>query len=383
MQRHLLFVGPWSHASGLGVAARGALQALWHLPEPWRIEAQAPEHWGPHAPISPHRQLLPAGLSEQEAAARDPHVTWLHCNPDAACTQLSEALRARIRRSRHVVATWVWESAQLPASWHRALAWIDQLWVPSRAVQQLLQPYTHHPVRVIPHLLPIPERPPQHQRERVILFVFDGASNLQRKNPLLLLEAFERSGLAAQGWRLILKTQHLDAAGSDPALLAAFRQRLAAAQQAIPDAVQLINQPLPTAELSSLYARAAIVASPHSGEGFGLTLAEAMAQGCLVVATDHGGSRDWLQASTGFPVPAPLHCSTHGWGAYPAGSVWAQPTADTFKDALQAAARCFEDPPAAEALRQRAHARLHSLCSRAAVSQRIAAALASLEDPMP
>lgn len=330
MPRHLLFVGPWNHASGLGVAARGALQALWHLPEPWHIEAQAPEHWGQHPAVSPHQQLLPPGLSEQAAAAMDPHVTWLHCNPDAACTQLSEALRERMRRSRHVVATWVWESGQLPPSWQRALAWIDQLWVPSRAVQQLLQPYTHKPVHIVPHMLTIPAQPPQQQRERTILFVFDGASNLQRKNPLLLLEAFEHSGLASQGWCLILKTQNLDAAGSNPALLAAFRQRLEAAQQHSPDAVRLIDQPLPAPELQRLVRRAAIVASPHTGEGFGLTLAEAMAQGCLVVA-----------------------------------------------------ARCFNDPPAAEAIRQRANARLQGLCSRSAVSQRIAEVLASLEAPKP
>lgn len=374
MHRRLLFYGPWSHGSGLGEAARGALAALHQLPAPWQVEAQAPEHWGPHAAVTEERQRLPPGA----ASGVDPEVTWLHCNPDAACASLSTALRERIQRSRHVVATWVWESQQVPPSWHHALAWVDELWVPSNAVQHLLQPYTCKPVRTIPHAITLPEVQPAACRERLILFVFDGASNLQRKNPSLLLDAFSRSGLADRGWRLLLKTQRLHPADSNPALIQAFRQRVDSLNQRWPGSVELLVSHLPAAEVEALFQRAAIVASPHTCEGFGLTIAEAMAQGCLVVATDHGGSRDWLDSSTGFPVAAPLQCISSGWGAYPAGSVWADPGADAFAAALRRAAHCFDDAGAAQTLRERARARMRACCSPEVVSHQIHQALTNL-----
>lgn len=374
MQRRLLFYGPWSHGSGFGEAARGALRALQQLPEPWQVEAQAPDHWGPHAAVTEQRQRLPNGA----ATGVDPEVTWLHCNPDAACASLSPTLRERISRSRHVVATWVWESQQVPPSWHHALAWIDELWVPSNAVQQLLQPYTAKPVRTIPHAIALPARPATTPRERLILFVFDGASNLQRKNPCLLLDAFARSGLADQGWGLLLKTQKLDPADSNPALIQQFLERVQSLNQRWPGAVELLIRHLPAAEVEILFQRAAIVASPHTCEGFGLTLAEAMVQGCLVVATDHGGSRDWLDTRTGFPVPAPLQCIAAGWGAYPAGSVWADPGAEAFATALRQAASYYDDAAAAQTLRERARARISACCSPEVVSRLIHQALTDL-----
>jgi glycosyltransferase involved in cell wall biosynthesis len=42
-----------------------------------------------------------------------------------------------------------------------------------------------------------------------------------------------------------------------------------------------------------VYGRAQVFLQPARREGFGLTPVEAMASGCALVTTDHGGSRDY------------------------------------------------------------------------------------------
>lgn len=300
-------------------------------------------------------------------------------NPDAAAASLSSEQRQLIEQSRHVVATWVWESQQLPASWHQALHWLDQLWVPSSYVQNLLQPYTNKRVRVIPHVVPLPADPElllSPARERRILYVFDGASYLHRKNPDVLLEAFAHSGLAQQGWRLLLKTRNLGVAGSDQEQLRHFQHRLTCLQEHLPGSIDMINTPSTPEELQTLMRNSALYCSPHASEGFGLTIAEAMAQGCLVVATDHGGSCDWLTPETGLPVRCQLQCLDKGFGPYPAGSVWAKINPVTLASALKKAADLHDrQPSVALSLRRTAQKAIAQHCSFTSVSTAIAAAL--------
>ncbi|MCE3376040.1 glycosyltransferase family 4 protein, partial [Staphylococcus aureus] len=69
-------------------------------------------------------------------------------------------------------------------------------------------------------------------------------------------------------------------------------------------------------EVTSLMAAADIYASPHSSEGFGLTVAEAMAVGKPVVATDYAGTRDFVDEGCGYPVEAELWTLDQNYGHY-------------------------------------------------------------------
>ena len=339
-----------------------------------------------HAAVQP----MPQGTGRQGHPQTTPQVDLVHTNPNILASN-PELLQRHPLSAPLRIGYWAWELEAFPDGWERFFSDYDEIWCPSNFTAQALVQRSPIPVIALPHLpdwshLDQRRRLRQEQRRQrqdprpfTFLTLFDFWSTPERKNPEAVIRAFQtafpRHAQNQPPVQLLIKAS---SAEQFPEQAQAMNDLTAGDPR-----IRWIRALLSQEQLDALYDTADALISLHRAEGFGLTLAEAMAQGCLVVATDHGGSRDWLEASTGFPVPAPLHCSTHGWGAYPAGSVWAQPTADTFKDALQAAARCFEDPPAAEALRQRAHARLHSLCSRAAVSQRIAAALASLEDPMP
>jgi hypothetical protein len=166
---------------------------------------------------------------------------------------------------------------------------------------------------------------------RTILYIFDGSSYLVRKNPHALVRAFAASGLGDAGWTLLLKTKHLMDRPEDGA---AFRALAEAT-----DNVLLIDRSLPAGGLEELVAAADIYASPHCSEGFGLTIAEAMAAGKPVVATDFGGSTDHLDAGTGYPVKARRWTLDRDFGHYKKDGEWARIDEPALSAALRQAAR--------------------------------------------
>ena len=96
------------------------------------------------------------------------------------------------------------------------------------------------------------------------------------------------------GWRLVLKTKHLFDRPEEGTRLQEQVGRTAG--------VVLIDRSVDKAVMDALMWLADIYASPHCAEGFGLTIAEAMALGKIVVTTDYSGSRDFVDLSCGFPV---------------------------------------------------------------------------------
>ncbi|HEX2133936.1 MAG TPA: FkbM family methyltransferase, partial [Actinophytocola sp.] len=138
------------------------------------------------------------------------------------------------------------------------------------------------------------------------------------------------------------------------------RLRMAAAGD---DRIELIEGYLSAEEVAKLFATADAYVSLHRSEGFGLTVAEAMAHGLPVVATDYGGTAEFLTAETGWPVPYRLVDVGPGNEPYPRDAHWAEP--DT--DAAAAALREIAADPAA-ALRRGEAARRHVLATRSATA---------------
>jgi glycosyltransferase involved in cell wall biosynthesis len=135
----------------------------------------------------------------------------------------------------------------------------------------------------------------------------------------------------------------------------------------------LLNRSIGVEAARTLLDMADIYASPHASEGFGLTIAEAMAMGKPVVASNFGGSTDFLDESCGFPVPCTPWQLQEDDGAYPRGTTWGRIDEDRLAATLVTVAS-LSAPDLAE-LGVKARQRIEEQLSPRAVANRMRAAI--------
>jgi glycosyltransferase involved in cell wall biosynthesis len=279
-------------------------------------------------PLHIHQRLAPAVDICDFSGTAD--VAIVHYNPDGWHDLLTEAQRVIMERAKVRIGHWVWEMAQVPTAWYPGFDKVDMIWAPSRYCAGIFAARAKVPVEVVPYIVNVPQQVSNpsgviglrrelglSEGNRIILYAFDGSSYLIRKNPFALIHAFSQSGLAERGWRLVLKAKNLL---DSPAQGQRLRQEVERAEGVI-----LVDRSVDKAVMEEFMRAADIYASPHCSEGFGLTIAEAMALGKIVVATDYGGSCDILDAECGFPVRYQLRSLDEDHGHYTRqGGAWAQ-----------------------------------------------------------
>jgi tetratricopeptide (TPR) repeat protein len=364
------FLSPSGFANGLGAAARGYVSAFLHTRLICNFEPIK-------KPFHVHARVAPTWVVSSSPGA--PDVAVVHLNPDAWNGLLTRGDREIIASAKRRIGIFVWELSIIPSEWLPVLNLMDALIAPSEYCAELFRRVADVPVYVASHVVALPPPPvsmagrdsegaPRLRGEdfggrRILLYAFDGSSFLDRKNPFALVRAFKCSGLGDQGWQLVLKTKHLfNVKAEGERLLAEIGGY---------DRISLIDRAMTSREMEALFGRADIYASPHSSEGFGLTIAEAMAMGKIVVATHYGGSVDFLDETTGFPVPARETELAETCGPYLKGGKWGVVDEDKLCAALLAAADEASKSPrgAITPLGARARKRVGAQLSAAAVGK--------------
>lgn len=365
-----LVVNLWGHLSGgfgLGEGARATARAL---------QAAGVEVQWCDLPLASHTNSEP--IPAPEPRRRPAAIDLIHTNPNVL--QHTDGLRERLQLEAPLrVGYWAWELEAFPHGWERGFAGLDQLWCPSAFTATSLGQRSPIPVTPLPHL-------PNWQRaERLralratrprrqpftCLFAFDFWSTVGRKNPYGVIEAFQlafpqrRSPLQrTPEARLLLK---LASSEQFPEATEALRQRVASDRR-----IELITGHLPAEAFDALYAQTSVLVSLHRAEGFGLSLAEAMAAGIPVVATGYSGNLDFMPPGSAELIPYERAIIQRTEGDYRAGWHWAEPDLDAAARALR---RLAEAPAAAAALGQRGQRAVAELLApqrlAAVVQQRI------------
>jgi glycosyltransferase involved in cell wall biosynthesis len=326
--------GELQRASGLGEGARLMLAALAQLGVPsWRVPLGALP--GEAAP----------GLTDRPPAGV-PLV--LHVNAPALPGALLRLGKAALRH-RLVIGYWAWELPVVPPAWAPGARFVHEIWAPSRFTAAALETLAPGRVRVVPH--PVAVSPPAPSAlcradfglpadAFVALTSFSLASSFARKNPLGAIAAFRGAFGDRPDRILVLKLAHTEHWPRD---LAQLRDAVAGAGN-----IRIETRTLPSADSHALTACADTVLSLHRSEGFGLVPAEAMLLGKPVVATDWSATAEFIDGSTGMPVPYRLIQAVDPRGVFEApGAVWADADLAAAGAALAALA---DDPARARAL---------------------------------
>jgi SAM-dependent methyltransferase len=226
---------------------------------------------------------------------------------------------------RYTIGVWAWETDVVPASWDRAFLMVDEIWVYSKYVVELLSHAAPCPVVRVPLPISAPVVTDAPLSIDVpdgftFLFLFDFYSTLQRKNPLGLVEAFARAFKPGEGPNLLIKSFNGD---YKPEAL----RRLREAAAGRPD-VHIVDRFVTEAERAVLMDRCDCYVSLHRSEGFGLTLGEAMALGKPVIGTGYGGNLDFMTPANSYLVGYEMTTVGPEGENYPSSGRWAEPDLD-------------------------------------------------------
>lgn len=218
------------------------------------------------------------------------------------------------------VAYYVWETEEIPKSTIEVLQTYDHVWTASRFCAEALLRSGGISSKVVPHCVSVYSLNPLPEREFKFLTIFDSHSRILRKNPFDVVTAFEAAFGNRKDVSLTIKARNLT------------QEFARVLKRCGPTAnIKLINEDLTEEQMENLYAEHDALVSLHQGEGFGLTILEAMARGMKVIYTNWSAPTEF---AVGYPVAFRLAPSADDFYK---GQLVAHPILDSAVDAFRRA----------------------------------------------
>ncbi len=326
---------PWPTPEKLrrGVTVVGHVRAEAGTGESARLTVRMLEAAGEEVAVVNHSETLsralhpfadPTGRASAPPGGYDVNVVCLNADIFPA---VAEHLGASFFSGRYTVGLWAWELDELPRSMLGAFACVDEVWGISQFVADGLRQHTTKPVVAMPLPVVAPDVVADVDRRSLGIperfcfgYFFDLLSGFERKNPLGLVEAFSRAFRPGEGPVLVIK-----AVNGARNVVGMEHLRRAIVER--PDVI-LIDRYLSAKDNAALMGTVDCYVSLHRSEGFGLTMAEAMALGKPVIATGYSGNLDFMDDESAFVVPCEMTEVPKGCDPYPEGAHWASPDLD-------------------------------------------------------
>lgn len=268
---------------------------------------------------------------------------------------------------QRLIGYWYWEIDAFPEKWRYALDLVDEIWVATDFVGNVMRRATDRPVTKIPHAIDI-VLPRTYLRAEfslpedkfLFLFTFDFGSYAERKNPAAVIRAFQRAfPKTADNVGLVIKCAQ---GYKYPEKLAVLREYAAEDPR-----ILLLDRLLSREAAYGLQSVCDAYVSLHRSEGLGLGMAECMAQGKPVIATAYSGNLEFMTADNSCLVDYSLIPVRRGdYIDYEPGWHWADADID---HAAYYMRRLLEDPVYRTRLSRRAKADMAARYGHEAVAR--------------
>jgi glycosyltransferase involved in cell wall biosynthesis len=267
--------------------------------------------------------------AEKKIPSNTDDVRIFHFNGDHFDKLISDWGES-VLECKYRIGFWHWELPSFPDDYLPWFDMVDEIWVPSRFVFDAIAPKSPKPVQIIPLALDdLVIKPPSPNREKfnipkdkfVFLITFDFYSILTRKNPIAGIRAFSKLMDDEKIRNKVHLTVKVSNQHADPDGNVNLLKELKAIDS---DKITLINDVLSRFDMIQLINSCDSLISLHRSEGFGLHLAEAMAMGKAVIATNWSGNTDFMNSKNSYPVDFELFEIEDRQGPYREGNHWAK-----------------------------------------------------------
>jgi len=303
---------------GLGTAARGIAHALESAAIPFNVLNF--EQGNP----SLHRDQ---SWKHKEVSSSAYDFTVLAINPDNILNA-TELVQQKSVRDRYSIGYWFWELPEIPPAWQFSFPLVDEVWAASRFIQDAISARSPVPVFQVP--IPVqlkPGRRPSREafslpdRRFLFLSMSDTQSQLVRKNPLGVVQAFQKAfSRDNEQAGLVLRINNVNTVHDDRERIAQIRDEI----KGWPN-IYLLDAPMDRPAIDALLRVSDCFVSLHRSEGFGLGPAEAMSLGKPAILTRWSGNVDYMTADNSVGIDYELVPVGQQYGPYQADQVWADP----------------------------------------------------------
>ena len=183
------------------------------------------------------------------------------------------------------IGYFVWESSELHKQDSQIFNDFDEIWTATNYCKDVFSQYIDsNKIKVVPHPIPIPDKIPKKYKKFTILIIGNISSNIDRKNIAANLHVAKIIKEKYKDVDIIFKT----VTGSD-------HERTVLKNIIGDSKIKIIDEYYSSEKIQHLIAKCHILLSLHRSEGFGLTLAEAMAVNTIPIATGYSGNIDFMK----------------------------------------------------------------------------------------
>ncbi|MEI8366727.1 MAG: glycosyltransferase family 4 protein [Parachlamydiaceae bacterium] len=234
--------------------------------------------------------------------------------------------------TRYNIIVWFWECDIIPKEFSNCLKYVDEIWVTSQYMYDVLLKeitakletapklfYFKHPIEVQPiHQAKLTEKvnkaKPFGLPEK-FTFLFFLNWTVRRKNPLGLLKAFKAAFPNEENVQLVVKSQNSAAFINS----AEFQELVNEDSRIIWLDGEIGDKRFDLMNACDCYI------SLHRSEGFGLTMTEAMLLGKPVIATGYSGNMDFMTEENSYLCRYKIDPVGAATSPYPENGHWAEP----------------------------------------------------------